>query len=132
MPVPPRVTVSEAENFVESGWVARAASGFFEESDGTVLLEASSILLGHAGHDDYRDGLSGGILFEGLQNVGAAHLGQEHIQEDEIRHLLASHEQGFFAINGAADFVSSARQGALGRESEKLAVFDEQNSDHLT
>jgi hypothetical protein len=43
MPVLPRVTVSEAENFDDKGWVARAVSRLLELSQAAPTVEAERI-----------------------------------------------------------------------------------------
>lgn len=127
-PKAPKDFFQGGEEFV--GSFVEFEGRFFEKAGGAVLLEAGGVFLGHAGHDDDGDGVGSGIDFEGLEDIGAAHFGQEHIEENEVGEFFAGDEEGLLAVDGARHVVSSAGESAFGGQPEKLAVFDEKNFCH--
>ena len=73
---------------------------------------------------------SGGVFLQGLQYFGAAELGQEHVENDEVGEIGDGLRNGLFAICSANDTVAGFHESTLGGDTEKLAVLDEKNGFH--
>jgi hypothetical protein len=84
---------------------------FFEECGGAFFDELIFVFPREAGKNEDRDVGGGGIGFEFLQNFGAAELGQEHIEYDEVGKLGGGLGDGLFAITGRNDLVRGFGEG---------------------
>src|SRR4029077_13007756 len=68
---------------------------------------------------------------QSTENIRAAKLGQQHVQQDEVVRSLTGHAQALFPVAGYDDGVACSRQSALVCMTEKLAVFYKQNGLHI-
>src|SRR5580658_6290142 len=103
---------------------------FFQKLHRSIFLQSCRILLRQPGHHHHWNRLRQKVLFQRDQHLGTTHLRQQHIQQNQIRQLLPCQQQRFVAVSRTANFIPRPRQCPLRRQSQKLAVLDQQNLSH--
>lgn len=71
------------------------------------------------------------IGFEFVKHFGAAELGQEHVENDQVGDFRGGFADGFFAIDGHDNVIARLGESAFGGNPEKLTVFDEKDGLHI-
>ena len=80
---------------------------------------------------EHDDGHLVACLAQGARHLDARHLGQHHVEQDEVGLCLARACEAVGAVGGAGDGISFPREGKLRGDAYGLVVFDQENVGHL-